>query len=198
MPTDQSHKATGVLLQNGQEIQAQQEVVLCAGAIGSPMVLMASGIGPKSLLSERQIPVLHDLRGVGVNMIDHFALFQVFKLCPSEKGLAFGHSDLRDPAFLLGMPTNYVVNEGLPRDILEKSLDEDGISGTERQALLQPGRRFLELSIFIIPLAQLYLRMVATWRRPLCLHSQAHAAMSVPRWLTGALPSLSLATSGPR
>ena len=99
--TTQPPKVKGVLLRNGQKVHARREVVLCAGAIGSPTILMASGIGAKSILSDRRIPVVQGLPEVGANMIDHFALFQLFTLRPSEKGLALGHSDLEDPSFLL-------------------------------------------------------------------------------------------------
>ena len=146
-------KVTGVLLQDGQTVQAQHEVLLCAGALRSPIILMASGVGPRSLLSGRQIPVVQDLAEIGANMIDHFALFQLFKRRPSDKGLALGHSDLEDPAFSIGLPTDCVVNEGLPRDLLEKVLDEDGIMGTERAALIESGRCFLEFLVLYHPLS---------------------------------------------
>lgn len=153
MSANHQPKATGVLLQNGQTIQTHREVVICAGAIGSPTILIASGIGEASLLSQRHIPIVHDLPGVGSNVIDHFALFQLFKLRPCNKGLAMGHPDLEDPAFLLGLPSDYVVNEGLPRDLLQKALDEDRVSGVEREALLEPGRCFLELLVLYHPLS---------------------------------------------
>ncbi|KAL8823629.1 MAG: hypothetical protein Q9191_005686 [Dirinaria sp. TL-2023a] len=150
--TTQRPKATGVLLQDGRRIQADREVLICAGALNSPTILMASGIGPRSIMNERNIPSVQELDGVGANMIDHFALFQLFKLRPLNTGLALGHPDLSDPAFSLGMPIDCVVNEGLPRDLLEKALDEDGIMGTERDTLLEPGRCFLEFLVLYHPL----------------------------------------------
>lgn len=47
------------------------EVILCGGAIGSPHLLMLSGIGPADHLQEHGIPVLVDLPGVGQNLRDH-------------------------------------------------------------------------------------------------------------------------------
>lgn len=66
--------ATGVKLQlDGQSIQltANKEVLLCAGAINSPQVLMLSGIGPKEHLTEKGIELKADLPGVGQNLQDH-------------------------------------------------------------------------------------------------------------------------------
>ncbi|MEM9191013.1 MAG: GMC family oxidoreductase N-terminal domain-containing protein [Myxococcota bacterium] len=52
-------------------IQAEKEVVLAAGAIGSPQLLMLSGIGPGSQLQALGIPVVHDAPEVGKNLQDH-------------------------------------------------------------------------------------------------------------------------------
>jgi choline dehydrogenase len=49
-----------------------QETVLAAGAIGSPQILQLSGIGPADLLTSADVPVQHDLPGVGENLQDHF------------------------------------------------------------------------------------------------------------------------------
>ena len=52
-------------------IQTRFEVVLCAGAIQTPAILMRSGIGPATHLESAGIPVLADLPGVGENLQDH-------------------------------------------------------------------------------------------------------------------------------
>lgn len=67
---------------------------------------MISGIGPALILNERNLLVIEDLPDVDGNMFDHFSLFQVFKLRPSDRGLALGHRDLEDPAFFLGLPSD--------------------------------------------------------------------------------------------
>lgn len=54
-----------------QTVRARSEVVLSAGAVGSPHLLMLSGIGPADLLSELGIDVVADLPGVGENLNDH-------------------------------------------------------------------------------------------------------------------------------
>ena len=63
--------ATGVLVEHGGEINAiyGQQVVLCAGAIGSPHLLLLSGIGPPD--NDGRVPVAHELHGVGKNLRDH-------------------------------------------------------------------------------------------------------------------------------
>jgi choline dehydrogenase len=66
--------ATGVKLQlDGQSIEltANKEVLLSAGAINSPQILMLSGVGPKEHLAENGIKVKVDLPGVGQNLQDH-------------------------------------------------------------------------------------------------------------------------------
>jgi len=51
--------------------RAREEVVLCAGALASPKILMLNGIGPGAHLSEMNLPVRVDLPGVGANFHDH-------------------------------------------------------------------------------------------------------------------------------
>ncbi|XP_076663960.1 neither inactivation nor afterpotential protein G isoform X1 [Andrena cerasifolii] len=55
-------------------IRAREEVILCAGAINTPQLLLLSGIGSADNLDKFQIPVLSDLPGVGRNLFDHFLL----------------------------------------------------------------------------------------------------------------------------
>ena len=54
-----------------QTAQAEGEVILCAGAIGSPQLLMLSGIGPRHHLESLGIEVAAELPGVGANLVDH-------------------------------------------------------------------------------------------------------------------------------
>ncbi|MBT4164345.1 MAG: choline dehydrogenase [Porticoccaceae bacterium] len=66
--------ATGVQCEvDGQTkiFSAQQEVILCAGSIGSPQLLQVSGIGPRETLATAGIDLVHELPGVGENLQDH-------------------------------------------------------------------------------------------------------------------------------
>jgi choline dehydrogenase len=53
------------------EVRATREIVLSAGAIGSPHLLKLSGVGPADELRRNGIAVVHDAQGVGRNLQDH-------------------------------------------------------------------------------------------------------------------------------
>lgn len=65
---------------NKQTARARKEVILAAGAINSPQLLLLSGIGPKDDLAKLRIPLVHDLRGVGQNLHNHVAVLIDFIL----------------------------------------------------------------------------------------------------------------------
>ena len=70
-------RAVGVEVRVGGELKqlkAKREVLLCAGALQSPQVLMLSGIGAGAQLQQHGIAVVHDLPGVGANLHDHIDL----------------------------------------------------------------------------------------------------------------------------
>jgi choline dehydrogenase-like flavoprotein len=55
-------------------VEARREILVTSGAIGSPRLLMLSGIGPADHLTSVGVPVVHDLPGVGANLQDHVDL----------------------------------------------------------------------------------------------------------------------------
>ncbi len=59
---------------------AGSEVVMAAGAVGTPQILQRSGIGPAALLQQHGIAVQHDLAGVGENLQDHLQIRAVFEV----------------------------------------------------------------------------------------------------------------------
>ncbi|HZY15667.1 MAG TPA: GMC oxidoreductase, partial [Ramlibacter sp.] len=76
----QGQRAVGVAWRQGGEerqMQARREVILSAGSLLSPQLLMLSGVGPPAHLRERGVPVLHALPGVGRNLHDHIDVVQV-------------------------------------------------------------------------------------------------------------------------
>ncbi len=101
-------RATGVEYdQNGNvsTVNAAREVILSAGAIGSPQILMLSGIGSAEHLRERDIEVCHDLPGVGKNLHDHLFVPLVYRAPTSlHRGTPFH--------FFGGMIKEYTVGNG--------------------------------------------------------------------------------------
>jgi choline dehydrogenase-like flavoprotein len=59
---------------------ADGEVILSAGSIGSPQIMQLSGIGPSWVLNEFDIPVAHELSGVGENLQDHLQIRCAYKV----------------------------------------------------------------------------------------------------------------------
>ncbi len=79
----EGRRAVGVRFrQNGEvvEARARGEVVLAAGAIGSPQILQLSGVGPAEWLAEQGIAPLLDRQGVGRNLQDHLQQRAIFKV----------------------------------------------------------------------------------------------------------------------
>lgn len=71
--------ATGVLLANGKRVAATHEIILSAGAIGSPHLLQVSGIGPGRLLQSLKVPVVCANGNVGTNLQDHLTATYTFR-----------------------------------------------------------------------------------------------------------------------
>jgi choline dehydrogenase-like flavoprotein len=88
-PSSKNLTATGVqyTLDTGatnRTLKVNKEVILAAGTVGSPAVLMHSGVGPKDVLSEAGVQMVSELPGVGQHLQDHLVScctyfnFQVF------------------------------------------------------------------------------------------------------------------------
>lgn len=61
-------------------VRAGREVILSMGSIGTPQILMISGVGPAAHLRDHNIDVVHDLAGVGGNLQDHLQIRMVYKI----------------------------------------------------------------------------------------------------------------------
>ncbi|HEX5959573.1 MAG TPA: choline dehydrogenase [Hyphomicrobiaceae bacterium] len=87
----EGRRATGIRCRRHDRVEtitARREVILAAGAIGSPQILQLSGIGPCAALRAAGVPVLHELPGVGENLQDHLQVRFVYH-CQ-------GHGSLND------------------------------------------------------------------------------------------------------
>ena len=82
--SSQRPRASGVKIRRADKsstiFKADQEVLLSAGAIGSPQILQLSGIGSSELLGSRNVPMRVDLRGVGENLQDHLQVRSVYQV----------------------------------------------------------------------------------------------------------------------
>jgi choline dehydrogenase-like flavoprotein len=86
-----------------QQAHARREVLLCAGAINSPQLLLLSGVGPAAHLQLLSIPITRDLPGVGHNLQDHLAA-GVLYACTQPVSLASAETlpNVGDHSLLLG------------------------------------------------------------------------------------------------
>jgi choline dehydrogenase len=100
--------------------EAAKEVVLCAGAVGSPHILMLSGVGPKRELEAVGVPCQLDAPDVGKHLKDHLQVGLVFPapgvgISMSQMGLSMGPDALRAPAGPL--PADPADDAGLPEEL---------------------------------------------------------------------------------
>jgi len=108
-------RAVGVRYEaNGQEVEARagREVILSAGAINSPQLLMLSGIGPADHLREHSIQVVHDASGVGENLQDHIASGVDYER--TQSGLF--RDTLRADRVAVNIPRAYLTGTGPATD----------------------------------------------------------------------------------
>uniref|UniRef100_F6V6J6 Glucose-methanol-choline oxidoreductase N-terminal domain-containing protein n=1 Tax=Ciona intestinalis TaxID=7719 RepID=F6V6J6_CIOIN len=101
------------------KVRARKEVIVSGGAVGSPQLLMLSGIGPKQHLKDTGIPLVADLPGVGQNMQDHVQVPATFRA--ETEGLTMG-----DKTFLSSV-LEYVIGSTGPL----------GHTGADAQALVR-------------------------------------------------------------
>jgi choline dehydrogenase-like flavoprotein len=117
----------------GEQIKANKEVILSAGAIASPRVLLASGIGAKEQLAELGIECKLDLAGVGENLQDHIDSMVTVR---AKKSATIGvslaslvpHVMLAPFKYLFGrkgwLTTNYVEAGGFAKTALAEAAPE--------------------------------------------------------------------------
>lgn len=89
--------------------RARKEVILCAGVVGSPHLLMLSGIGPQEELAKHDIPVLKALPGVGGNLQDHVDCVMSYE-CRQPVTL---YKDLRADKIAFSVVRGMLFGEGI-------------------------------------------------------------------------------------
>jgi choline dehydrogenase-like flavoprotein len=106
--------------QNGAQrsAKARREVILAAGSIGSPHILMLSGIGPAAQLSDLGIAVILDKPGVGANLHDHLQLRMIYRVS-GVKTLNETYASLFNR---LGMGLNYAFRRRGPMTMAPSQL----------------------------------------------------------------------------
>jgi choline dehydrogenase len=101
-------RAVGVRWRQGGQARMARcrgEIVLAAGAIGSPQLLLLSGIGPAQHLQDNGIALVADRRGVGGNLQDHLQLRLIYKV----EGIATLNERYHAPLGSVGMLAEYVL-----------------------------------------------------------------------------------------
>ena len=76
------------------QVHAKREVLLSAGAFGSPQLLMLSGIGPAAHLQQHGIELRHELPGVGQNLHDHLTTVLIYRTQANRNTFGFSLSGL--------------------------------------------------------------------------------------------------------
>ncbi len=111
-------RATGVEMMDGTQIAGSSEVLLCAGAIGSPRLLQLSGIGPADELRSLGIDVIYNQPQVGSNLQDHLDLY-----CISELRGPFSYDRYAKPHWAAIAGLQYIFSRRGP---VASSLFESG------------------------------------------------------------------------
>lgn len=136
--------ATGVEIDDGKVMKAEREVILSAGALHTPKILMLSGIGPVRELERHGIPQKVDSPEVGRNLFGHLNVKQFWKLRHPELGGAVGAEKWTNPEYKGGNPLDYIVCQSTPKEGLKTALviDEAGIN--DEHPLLSSPRSHVE------------------------------------------------------
>lgn len=132
-------RATGVEYLRGGKLtraMALREVLVCGGAIGSPHLLLLSGVGPAAQLRAREIPIVIDLPGVGENLQDHLMGMLVYGC--KERGMTLDHADtLGNVArYLLLKQGPFLSNVGEAGAFLRT---REGLPAPDLQIIFAPG-----------------------------------------------------------
>ena len=144
---DDKKVATGIELANGRIINVQREVIVSAGALHTPKVLLLSGIGPKEELAQHGIPQKVESPQVGQNLFNHMNVKQFWKLRHPEVGAAVGSEKWDNPEYKGANPLDFIVCQSVSKEGLEAALAVDEAGVTDDHPLLNGSRCHVETFI---------------------------------------------------
>jgi choline dehydrogenase-like flavoprotein len=141
----ENRRAMGVEIQRGGEtkrLNARREVVISAGSVQSPQILLLSGIGEAAALRALGIEVMHHLPGVGANYHDHLAAGVLMEMSNSE---SYGISLRAAPRGFVNLLEYALFRRGpLASNVFEANAfirSTDGLDRPDLQIVFQPARR---------------------------------------------------------
>jgi choline dehydrogenase len=146
-------RASGVEVKVGgqrREIRANSEVILSAGALNTPQILMLSGVGDAAALQQMGIPITAHLPGVGQNHQDHFNATLTFQ---STQPISLSR-DLRVDRLTLSIIQGALFNRGRA---MRSALDAGGFFGN------RPGSIAPEFQVVFIPVDKIGTRLRMPW-----------------------------------
>ncbi|KAK4694499.1 hypothetical protein P7C71_g3105, partial [Lecanoromycetidae sp. Uapishka_2] len=136
--------ATGIETSDGRIVKAEREVILSAGALHTPKVLLLSGVGPLKELERHGIPQKVDLPEVGRNLFGHLNVKQFWKLRHPELGGAVGAEKWTNPEYKGANPLDFIVCQSAPKEGLKTALAVDEAGITDEHPLLRTPRCHIE------------------------------------------------------
>src|SRR5689334_8557704 len=120
-------------------VRANREVIVSGGTVNSPHILQVSGIGPAAHLQSLGIPVVHDLPGVGANLIDHY----VIRLVHRVQGTRTVNELARFPGYLPEIAKFFLAGNGaLTFGVTTAQVfcdSREGLASPDLQLLFTPG-----------------------------------------------------------
>jgi choline dehydrogenase len=119
-------------------VRARREVILCSGTANTAKLLQISGVGPAALLGSLGVPVVHELRGVGENFRDHYAIRMVARVKDARtinemsRGLGLAGQIAR---WALGKPSILAVTPSLVHWFWKS---DESMQGADLQGVFSP------------------------------------------------------------